>query len=278
LSYARPGEDLTEKFWPATVHLIGKDILKFHAVIWPAMLMAAGIEVPKKVAIHGYLTLGEHKMSKSLGNVIEPFHVAEVYGPDALRFYVLREVSFGSDGEVSAEGFETRYNTELANEYGNLASRTLPLIERHRHGVVPTAEPPEELVSEFEGLVEAVRLRIDEVELTAALDEIWRRIKLLNRYVQDQAPWQLAKDEANAERLDQVLYALAEGLRVVSVLLHPFMPTSAERLLAALGRPDLSLEDARFGAVPGGAKVSDLGQLFPRVETNPVVADETPVA
>ena len=131
----------------------------------------------------------------------------------------------------------------------------------------PTAEPPEELASEFEGLVEAVRLRIDEVELTAALDEIWRRIKLLNRYVQDQAPWQLAKDEANAERLDQVLYALAEGLRVVSVLLHPFMPTSAERLLAALGRPDLSLEDARFGAVPGGAKVSELGQLFPRVES-----------
>ncbi len=278
LSYARPGEDLTEKFWPATVHLIGKDILKFHAVIWPAMLMAAGIEVPRKVTIHGYLTLGEHKMSKSLGNVIEPFHVAEVYGSDALRFYVLREVSFGSDGEVSAEGFETRYNTELANEYGNLASRTLPLIERHRDGVVPTAEPPEELAVEFEGLVEAVRLRIDEVELTAALDEIWRRIKLLNRYVQDEAPWQLAKDEANAERLDQVLYALAEGLRVVSVLLHPFMPTSAERLLAALGRPDLSLEDARFGAVPGGAKVTDLGQLFPRVETNPVVADETPVA
>ena len=272
LSYARPGEDLTEKFWPATVHLIGKDILKFHAVIWPAMLMAAGIAVPKKVAIHGYLTLGEHKMSKSLGNVIEPFHVAEVYGADALRFYVLREVSFGSDGEVSAEGFETRYNTELANEYGNLASRTLPLIERHRDGVVPTAEPPEELAAEFEGLVEAVRLRIDEVELTAALDEIWRRIKLLNRYVQDQAPWQLAKDEANAERLDQVLYALAEGLRVVSVLLHPVMPTSAERLLAALGRPDLSLDEARFGAVPGGAKVSELGQLFPRVET------ETPVA
>ena len=239
------------------------------------MLMAAGIEVPQKVAIHGYLTLGEHKMSKSLGNVIEPFHVAEVYGPDALRFYVLREVSFGSDGEVSAEGFETRYNTELANEYGNLASRTLPLIERHRDGLVPTAEPPEELAAEFEGLVEAVRLRIDEVELTAALDEIWRRIKLLNRYVQDQAPWQLAKDEANAERLDQVLYALAEGLRVVSVLLHPFMPTSAERLLAALGRPDLSLEDARFGAVPRRGQGQRPGAALPQGRDRP---GETPVA
>ncbi len=266
LSYARPGEDLTERFWPANVHLIGKDILKFHAVIWPAMLMAAGIEVPQKVAIHGYLLLGEHKMSKSLGNVIEPFHVAEVYGPDALRFYVLREVSFGSDGEVSPEGFETRYNTELANEYGNLASRTLSMINSFRDGVVPVAEPPADIVAEFDGLLEAVRARIDEVELTAALDEIWRRIKRLNRYVQDEEPWKLAKDPAQAERVDQVLYTLAEGLRVVSVLLHAFMPGKSEQLLVALGREDLSLDDARLGAVPGGEKVGELGQLFPRVE------------
>jgi methionyl-tRNA synthetase len=266
LSYAREGEDLTDRFWPATVHLIGKDILKFHAVIWPAMLMAAGIEVPEKVTIHGYLLLGEHKMSKSLGNVIEPIRVADIYGPDALRFYVLREVSFGSDGEVSPEGFETRYTTELANEYGNLASRTLAMIERYRDGVVPSAEPPAELAGEFEGLADAVRARIDEVELTAALDEIWRRIKRLNRYVQDEEPWQLAKDDAEAEHLDRVLYTLAEGLRVVSVLVHPFMPASAERLLAALGREELALEGAELGAVGGGAKVGELGQLFPRVE------------
>ena len=266
LSYARPGEDLTERFWPANVHLIGKDILKFHAVIWPALLMAAGIEVPQKVAIHGYLLLGEHKMSKSLGNVIEPFQVADVYGPDALRFYVLREVSFGSDGEVSPEGFETRYTTELANEYGNLASRTLSMINSFRDGVVPAAEPPAEIAAEFDGLLEAVKQRIDEVELTAALDEIWRRIKRLNRYVQDEEPWKLAKDPAQAERVDQVLYTLAEGLRVVSVLLHAFMPGKSEQLLAALGREDLSLDDARLGAAPGGAKVGELGQLFPRVE------------
>jgi methionyl-tRNA synthetase len=272
LSYARPGEDLTEKFWPATVHLIGKDILKFHAIIWPAMLMAAGIQVPDKVAIHGFLLLGEHKMSKSLGNVIEPFHVAELYGPDALRFYVLREVSFGSDGEVSPEGFETRYNTELANEYGNLASRTLSMINNFRDGVVPDGQPPAELVAEFDGLLEVVKTRIDEVELTAALDEIWRRIKRLNRYVQDEQPWKLAKDPAEAERVDQVLYTLAEGLRVVSVLLHAFMPVKAEQLLAALGREDLRLEDARLGVVEGGAKVGELGQLFPRVEAEAPVA------
>jgi methionyl-tRNA synthetase len=266
LSYARPGEDLTDRFWPATVHLIGKDILKFHAVIWPAMLMAADIEVPEKVGIHGYLLLGEHKMSKSLGNVIEPFQVADVYGADALRYYVLREVSFGSDGEVSPEGFETRYTTELANEYGNLASRTLAMIERYRDGVVPSGQPPAKLAADFDGIADAVGAHIDDVQLTAALDEIWRRIKLLNRYVQDEQPWQLAKDDAEADQLDQVLYTLAEGLRVVSVLLHPFMPSSAERLLAALGREELGLEGARLGAVEGGAKVGELGQLFPRVE------------
>src|SRR5919109_367935 len=163
LSYAREGEDLTDRFWPATVHLIGKDILKFHAVIWPAMLMAAGIEVPRRVGIHGFLLLGEHKMSKSLGNVIEPFQVAELYGADALRFYVLREVTFGSDGEVSPEGFESRYNSELANEYGNLASRTLAMISRYRDGVVPSAQPPAELAAEFDGLLEAVKTRLDQV-------------------------------------------------------------------------------------------------------------------
>jgi len=266
LSYARDGDDLTERYWPATVHLLGKDILKFHAVIWPAMLMAAGLEVPRRVTIHGFLLLGEHKMSKSLGNVIEPVQVADLYGADALRFYVLREVSFGSDGEVSPEGFETRYTTELANEYGNLASRTLAMIGRYRDGVVPDATPSAILLDEFDGLAQSVQTLLDRVEITAALDEIWRRIKRLNRYVQDEQPWQLSNDESQAERLDHVLYGLAEGLRVVSVLLHAFMPTSAERLLEALGRPDLSLDAARFGAVPGGAELGELGQLFPKVE------------
>jgi methionyl-tRNA synthetase len=175
-------------------------------------------------------------------------------------------VSFGSDGEVSPEGFENRYTTELANEYGNLASRTLAMIERYREGVVPSAEPPAEIAAEFEGIADAVRGHVDAVELTAALDEIWRRIKRLNRYVQDEQPWQLVKDEAEADHLDQVLYTLAEGLRVVSVLLHPFMPGSVDRLLAALGRDELDLDGARLGAVEGGAKVGELGQLFPRVE------------
>jgi methionyl-tRNA synthetase len=272
LSYARPGEDLTDRFWPADVHLIGKDILKFHAVIWPALLMAAGIEVPRQVAIHGFLLLGEHKMSKSLGNVIDPIQVVDLYGPDALRFYVLREVRFGQDGEVSPEGFERRYTSELANEYGNLSSRTLAMIERYRDGVVPDAEPAAELAAQFEGLADSVSAHLDQVDLTTALDEIWQRVKLLNRYVQDEQPWQLAKEDSQAARLDTVLAGLAEGLRVVSVILHPFMPDSAERLLAALGQEDLALAAARFGAVPGGTPCGELGQLFPKVEA------ETPAA
>jgi methionyl-tRNA synthetase len=266
LRYAREGDDLTDRFWPATVHLIGKDILKFHAVIWPAVLMAAEIEVPEHIFTHGYLLMDEHKMSKSLGNVIDPFQVMDLYGVDALRFYLLREVSFGQDGSISPEGFETRYTTELANEYGNLASRTLAMIGHYREGVVPKAEPAAALAEDFDGLAESVSERLDAVDMSGALDEIWRRVKRLNRYVQDEEPWQLAKDEGQAGHLDTVLYGLAEGLRVVSVLVHPFMPGSSERLLAALGAKDLSITGARFGAVQGGATTGELDQLFPKVE------------
>jgi methionyl-tRNA synthetase len=266
LTYARPGEDLTERFWPATVHVMAKDILKFHAVIWPALLMAAELEVPDRCFVHGYLLMEEEKMSKSLGNVIDPFQVIDVYGTDALRYYLMREVSFGQDGSVSPEGFETRYTTELANEYGNLASRTLAMIGRYRDGVVPTAEPSQALVADFDGLAERVQERFDATEVTGASDEIWRVVRRLNQYVQDEAPWQLAKDPESAARLDEVLYGLAEGLRVVTVLLHPFVPEAAERLLAALGDEDLSLARARLGAAEGGARIGELAPLFPRVQ------------
>jgi methionyl-tRNA synthetase len=265
LSYARPGEDLTDRYWPAR-HLIGKDILKFHAVIWPAMLMAAGIEVPRSIFIHGYLLMDEHKMSKSLGNVIDPFEVMDRFGTDTLRFYIFREVRFGTDGSISAAGFEDRYNTELANEYGNLASRTLAMLARYRDGVVPDAEPSEELATDLAGLDRRVCEKLDAVDISGALDELWDAVRRLNRYVQDEEPWKLAKDEAAAERLDQVLYALAEGLRSVSVLVHPYMPESAGRLLEALGQDDLSIENAAFGSLGGGAQTGELAPLFPRIE------------
>jgi methionyl-tRNA synthetase len=264
-------EDLTSRFWPADFHLIGKDILKFHAVIWPAMLMAGGLELPRHLFIHGYLLMQGEKMSKTLGNVLDPFQVMDIYGTDALRYYCFREVSFGQDGSISTEGFESRYNTELANEYGNLASRTLAMVERYRDGVVPVADPAAELANDFEGLSESVAAHLDRAEITLALDQIWSRgVRRLNRYVEEQAPWKLAKDEGADVQLDQVLYSLVEGLRMVTVLLYPYVPEVAERLLAALGQDGdrvPSLEQARLGAQPGGVSVPKLEPLFPRIET-----------
>src|SRR5687767_1817200 len=176
LSFAREDEDLTELFWPAAFHVLAKDILKFHAVIWPAMLIAAGISPPRGMVIHGFLLMGEKKMSKSLGNVLDPFEVIARFGADALRFYLFREVSFGQDGAVSAGGFEVRYETELANDYGNLASRTLAMISRYRDGVVPDGTPDPELVGGDEGL-DGLSARVSELldraELTEALEEVW---------------------------------------------------------------------------------------------------------
>jgi methionyl-tRNA synthetase len=279
LSYARPGEDLTAKFWPADLQLIGKDIIKFHGIYWPAMLMAAGLEPPKALFAHGFLLSpaggdgdgdgGEgatqlEKMSKSRGNVIDPFEVIEQFGADALRFYLFREVSFGQDGPVSQAGFATRYETELANEYGNLANRTLAMIGRYRDGVVPDIAHDATLDADFDGLAEKVGDLVSRAELTAALDELWQRVRRLNRYVEEKAPWQLARDDDRAGELDVTLRTLAEGLRVVTVLLHPYMPPTAEKLLAALGRPDLDLECAALGARPGGGTVQKLDPLFPK--------------
>jgi methionyl-tRNA synthetase len=262
LSYARE-RDVTQTFWPADYHLIGKDILRFHAVYWPALLMAAELELPRHIFVHGYLLMAGEKMSKSLGNVLDPFEVIERFGSDALRFYVLREVPFGQDGSVSTTSFELRYETELANELGNLASRTLAMIDRYRDGRVPASAPDPALDGDFERLPERVASLIDGAELTLALDQIWQRVRRLNRYVEEQAPWRLAAEPARAQELDRALATLAEGLRCVTVLLWPYMPASAERLLQALGAPEVSLRSAGLGA-GSVSRVSRLEPLFPK--------------
>jgi methionyl-tRNA synthetase len=264
LSFARDGEDLTDRFWPATFHIIGKDILKFHTVFWPAMLLAAGIELPKHVFVHGFLLGADgRKMSKSLGNVLDPFEVIDRYGTEALRYYLLRDVTFGADGSTSIDAVRARYEGELANELGNLASRTIAMITRYRGGAVPQADVDPAILAEFDGLVDDVSGLIDRADLTPALDAIWQRVRRLNRYVEEQAPWQLAKDDARAGDLDRVLRSLAEGLRAVAVLLSPWLPESTAKLLDALGTRDLSLR----GAVLDGARVqrvSPLEPLFPK--------------
>jgi methionyl-tRNA synthetase len=258
-----PQADLTEMFWPATYHLIGKDILRFHAVYWPALLIAAGLELPEHVFVHGFLLMDGEKMSKSLGNVLDPFAVIERFGADALRFYLMRDVPLGQDGSVSTAAFEQRYESELANDLGNLASRTIAMIERYRDGTIAPGEVDADLREDFLGLSERVSECLDRAELTVALEEIWQRVRRLNRYVEEQAPWQLAKDDARAGDLDRVLRTLAEGIRCVTVLLWPYLPASCERLLAALGAPGLSLAGAALG-MGGIEQVEPLRPLFPK--------------
>jgi len=260
---AVPSGDLVQTFWPASYHVIAKDILRFHAIYWPALLMAAALELPHHLFVHGYLLMEGEKMSKSLGNVLDPFAAIDRYGADALRFYVLREVPFGQDGSVSSAAFEQRYESELANELGNLASRTTSMIGRYRDGTLTAGDLDAQLLVDFQGLRERVCEHVDRAELTLALDAIWQRVRRLNRYVEERAPWQLAKDDARGEELEMVLRTLAEGLRSVTVLLWPYMPASCERLLGALGAPDVAIA----GAEPGAgaiARVSALEPLFPK--------------
>src|SRR5215218_9835931 len=265
LSYARDGDDLTERFWPANFHIIGKHILRFHTVFWPAMLMAADLPLPEHVFVHGFLLGADgRKMSKSLGNVLDPFEVMDRYGTEALRFYLLRDVTFGADGSTSMDAVQARYESELANELGNLASRTIAMVNRYRGGELPDVAPDPALAAEFDGLVERVSTHVDRAELTQALEAIWQRVRRLNRYVEEQAPWQLAKDESRAADLDTALRSLTEGIRTVTVLLHPYIPETAAKLLEALGEPDVRLGGAAFGARPGGGSVGKLAPLFPK--------------
>ncbi len=268
LGYARDGQDLTDAYWPATYHLIGKDILKFHTVFWPAVLLAAGLPLPEHVFVHGFLLMRdasgeEFKMSKSLGNVLDPFQIVDEFGADALRYYCLREVSFGQDGAVSTAGFSARYENELANEYGNLVNRTLSMLHRYRDGEVPDVAL-DELV-DVAALHRDVPAAMDAPDPSGALERVWQSVRSLNRYVEERAPWALAKDPDRSADLDRTLASLAEGLRVVTVWLHPFIPESTERVLAALGAPDLALERARPGQ-GSLRRVERLAPLFPKPE------------
>ena len=269
LSYARPGEDLRERFWPGVRHLLGKDILRFHCVYWPAMLLAAGYEVPRQLFVHGYLLLDDRKISKTLGNVLDPLDLIDVYGADAVRFWSIRAVSFGQDGSASVEGLRERYERELANELGNLLSRTTAMIARYRGGAVTACPSPGSAVASLlAGLAGDVADRLDRYDLTGALERIWEVVRGLNRHVEAQAPWQLAKDEARAAELDRTLYDLADGLRAVAVALAAFVPSTSARILAALGADpaDLRWEGVAYGRSDDLTGIAPAPPLFPRID------------
>lgn len=272
-----PGDTETfDNIWPADIHLVGKDILRFHAVYWPAFLMSAGLPLPKTVFAHGWWTVEGEKMSKSTGNVVDPFQVADEFGEDVFRYFLLREIPFGQDGDYSHSAIISRVNGDLANALGNLVSRTLGMIERYRGGKVPEPGAIEKTDENIrEGALSTVSLfetAMDEIAFHKALVSVWDYIALVNRYVDEQAPWVLAK-ENNEERLNTVLWNIVQSLGVVTLLIYPFMPESALEIWKRLGPGEplneVDLSRAKdWGFIEAGFSVEKGESLFPKYETS----------
>src|SRR5215210_6964732 len=266
LTYARPGEDLRADYWPHVHHLIAKDILRFHCVYWPALLLAAGYEVPERIFVHGYLLLDDRKIGKSLGNVIDPLGLVGVYGSDAVRYWATRSVQFGQDGAVSVDSLHERYERELGNDLGNLVSRATAMLAKYRNGRIAIA-PGLADAAVFGRIADEVPKRLDDFDLTGALDVIWDAVRALNKFVTDTKPWELAKDDATADELDRVLYALADGLRVIAVALYAYLPETAPQILSALGQPDdVDWSLVALGRTSEADGIEPASPLFPRVE------------
>jgi methionyl-tRNA synthetase len=271
LGAAKPSEDRSTlnpqlSLWPADIHVIGKDILKFHAVFWPIMLKAMGLPLPKQILVHGWWQKDGAKISKSTGNIVEPVAVINEWGLDAFRYYVLRELDIGPDGNWTDAGFKSRYNAELANGLGNLVNRSLSMLKRYRNGVVPAKH--DELAADAAKAADETRALLKQNQLQAALQSIWGLVTRANQYVDQTKPFNLAKDPAQAKRLDEVLYNLAETCRVLAVLLWPFLPGTATKIYAQLGltgAPD-KLDAAAWGDLPAAHKIGEPAPLFPRKE------------
>jgi methionyl-tRNA synthetase len=247
---------------------MAKDILRFHCVYWPAMLLAAGYDVPKQIFVHGYLLLDDRKISKSLGNVLDPLDLIDVYGSDAVRYWCARAVNFGQDGSASVDGLHERYERELGNDLGNLLSRTTKMLEQFLGGTLQRGRPPnDELVALADALQRDVAADLDRFDITTAVDRIWEFVRWLNRYVTEQKPWELAKDEARFEQLTSVPHDLADGLRIAAVALASYVPEASARILAALGQPaGVEWERVTAGRLEPATGVRGAEPLFPRIE------------
>ncbi|WP_352405094.1 methionine--tRNA ligase [Sporanaerobacter acetigenes] len=272
LGYGTEDDEKFKKYWPCDVHLVGKEIVRFHTIIWPAVLMALDIELPKKVFGHGWILFENDKMSKSKGNVIYPEPIIELYGIDSFRYFLLREFSFGQDGSFSREKFLTRLNSDLANDLGNLVSRTVTMVEKYNYGLIPEALKSGEFDDELKELAinipEKVEEHMDKLDFSGALEEIWKLIRRTNKYIDETTPWVLAK-EGDSERLNTVLYNLCESLRITSILIRPFMERTSDEIRRQLGFSDknISWDDGKvWGQISVGQKVNRGNPIFPRLD------------
>jgi methionyl-tRNA synthetase len=252
------------ELWPADIHVIGKDILKFHTVYWPIMLKAMGVALPRQVLVHGWWQKDGQKISKTTGNVIDPVAVINEWGLDAFRYYVTRELDIGPDGNWTDAGFQSRYHAELANGLGNLLNRSISMLKRYRNGVVPKRS--DELAGEIARYVGEVRQALSQNELQGGLQAIWKIVNRANQYVDQTAPFKLAKDPAQAARLDEVLYNLVECCRLIAICLRPYLPQTSEKIFGQLGLKEEPnrLVAAQWGRLEEGHTVGDPVGLFPR--------------
>ena len=278
-------EEMFKKFWPADLHLVGKEIVRFHTIIWPCILMALDLPLPKKVYGHGWLIVDGDKMSKSKGNVVDPIALIDEFGADTIRYFLLREINLGQDGNFSRDALIERINSDLANDLGNLLHRTLSMAKKFQGGVltapVGESEIDKSLKADAAETVKFYRENMDKMELSAALKKAWAFVSRSNKYIDETAPWALAKDESKKQELANVLYNLAESLRFIAVLISPYMPATSPKIWQQLNleglKPfaEVQLEDiAEWGGIPAGHQLGEAEQLFPRIEVEKEGADD----
>ncbi len=266
-----------EGLWPADLHLIGKDILRFHAIYWPAFLMAAELPLPKRIFAHGWLLVEDNKMSKSRGNMVRPSPIAEVVGVDALRYFLLREITFGQDGNFSYDAVIQRYNSDLANGLGNLASRTLSMVQQYRAGTIPSSDGLGLIAETAKNTVQTALEAFENLDFSRYLEAVWALISVIDKFIVERAPWKLAKSAEKSDQtlLDETLYTAAESLRIICGLLHPVMPVSTGKVWHQLGMANpverLRIADLNWGQIRAGQKIGAITAVFPRIEQKPAI-------